>query len=356
MKKLLSLLLLASLCLCLLPGCGMRDVPIVMEYSGLRLDEDVYEYWLCCYRAQFAYEETEGNLDRLAEIADINIRKTLVAAALFDSNGLQLDTAARDIINAAMDKLVENAGGTREELDKAAAAYGIDYDGLRLAITYEQKAQALYNYLYGTNGVLAPTDEQYETYYQATYARVKMVYISYVDFLTDEDGNRVWDPKNERYVYEAKTGTALSDQEKKAAAVRARLTSGLTEKDFDELIKTYDEDPATKGYPNGFYFSRELDYESYIPELTEKALSMKPGETGEVRSDYGVHILYALPCDKGAYAEKANADFFDGFTDRVGRYLYEETINSHLVEVTVYAEVKANTKYAEVEPNFDLYW
>ena len=75
-----------------------------------------------------------------------------------------------------------------------------------------------------------------------------------------------------------------------------------------------------------------------------------------MRSDYGVHILYALPCDKGAYAEKANADFFDGFTDRVGRYLYEETINSHLVEVTVYAEVKANTKYAEVEPNFDLYW
>ena len=61
MKKLFSLLLV--LCLLALPvltGCAVREVPIVMEYLGLRLDEDVYEYWLSCYRAQFAYSETEA--------------------------------------------------------------------------------------------------------------------------------------------------------------------------------------------------------------------------------------------------------------------------------------------------------
>lgn len=356
MKKLLSLCALLVLLSLTLVACAVRDVPVVMEYLGLRLDEDVYEYWLCCYRAQFAYDETEENRDRLAEVADVNIMKTLAAAALFDSYGLQLDTAARDIINAAMDKLVENAGGTREDFDKAAAAYGIDYDGMRLAITYEQKAQALYNATYGQNGAYTITDEQYEAYYQTTYARVKMIYISYVDFLTDADGDRVWDPKAERYQYVQKTGAALAAQEQKAQAVRDGLLLSPTEKDFDALTKTYDEDPATKEYTNGFYFSRELDYSDYIPAVIEAALSLAPNTVAEVRSEYGVHFLYALPCDEGAYDNEANADFFDGFQDRVGRYLYEEEITSHLTGITVYAQVKAGTKYSEVEPNFDLYW
>ena len=236
MKKLLSLCALLVILSLILGGCAVRDVPIVMEYNGLRLYEDVYEYWLCCYRAQFAYDETDENRDRLAEIADINIMKTLAAAALFDSYGLQLDTAARDIINAAMEKLVENAGGTREAFDKAAATYGIDYEGMRLAITYERKAQALYNAMYGQNGAYTITDEQYESYYQTTYARVKMIYVSYVDFLTDEDGDRVWDPKTERYQYTQKTGKALAAQQQKSQAVRERLLSAPTEKDFDSML------------------------------------------------------------------------------------------------------------------------
>ena len=356
MKKLLSLFLLLSLLVAALGSCAVRDVPIVMEHNGTRLDEDVYEYWLCCYRAQFAYSETPETADRYAELADLNIMKTLVAASLFDQYGLQLDTAARDIINAALEKLVENAGGTREEFDKAAAAYGIDYEGMRVALTFERKAQALYNYLYGENGIMSLTDEQHEIYYEATYSRVKMIYISYVDFLKDEDGNRVWDPQENRYRYEELTGTKLAAQQQKAAALRAALVEGLTEKAFDELAKTYNEDPATKSYPNGYYFSNEVDYRDYIPALVAAAQELAPGEVTEVRSDYGVHILYGLALDEGGYKTEENADFFDGFTERAARYLYEETIKNHLTEVKIYRDVKNNTKYTEVEPNFDLYW
>lgn len=339
-----------------LAACGIRDLPIVMEHNGMRLDEDVYEYWLCCYRAQFAYSETEETIERYAELADINIMKTLVAASLFDSYGLQLDEAARDIINAAMDSLVDHAGGTREDLNAAAAAYGIDYDGLKLAITYERKAQALYNYLYGQNGILAPTSEQYETYYQATYTHVKMIYISYVDFQTDADGNRVWDAQENRYLYTEKTGAALTAQEEKAAAVRAALARDMSGEALDALIKQYDEDPATATYTNGYYFSKEVDYSDYIPDVVTAAFALAEGEIAEVRSPYGVHFLYGLACDEGAYEKEANEDFFDGFTDRTARYLYEETIKNHLTEVTVYRDVKQNTRYEDVEPNFDLYW
>ena len=92
MKKLLSCLALVLILALVLPGCAVRNVPVVMEYQGLRLDEDVYEYWVACYRAQFAYDETEENRARLAEMTDLNIMKTFVAAALFDRYGLQLDT------------------------------------------------------------------------------------------------------------------------------------------------------------------------------------------------------------------------------------------------------------------------
>lgn len=355
MKKLIALALSLVLSLSL-AACGVRDVPIVMEHNGTRLDEDVYEYWLCCYRAQFAYSETPETIERYAELADINIMKTLVAASLFDRYGLQLDEAARDIINAAMDSLVDHAGGTREELNAAAAAYGIDYDGLKLAITYERKAQALYNYLYGQNGILALTKEQYETYYQATYTHVKMIYISYVDFQKDADGNRVWDAQANRYLYTEKTGAALAAQEEKAAAVLAALHGNMSDTELDALIKQYDEDPATATYKNGWYFSSEVDYSDYIPAVVTAAQGLSEGEIAEVRSPYGVHFIYGLSCDEGAYDKEANADFFDGFTDRAARYLYEETIKNHLTEVTIYRDVKQNTRYQDVEPNFDLYW
>ena len=340
----------------LLSACG-RNLPVVMEYGTVRLEEDVYRYWLSCYRAQFAYDETEENIARLSELADLNIRKTVVAAALFDSYGLRFDEVARARIEAAMERLVENAGGTREQLDEAAAVYGIDYTGLKLAISYEQKASALYQYLFGSNGIYEIPVLQYENYYQKTYTHVKMVYIPYVDFLLDDDGERIWDAASGSYLYAPKTGASLSAQQAKATAVRQAISDGMSEKDFDALIEAYGEDPSTKTYKDGYYFSSEMDYRDYLPTLTEAALDLEEGEVGEVQSAYGVHFLLALPCEKGAYDKEAYADFFEGFTDRVAAYFYEaEVINPLLTEVMVHREVKEEIRYAEIEPNFDLYW
>ena len=61
---LLSLMLIASLLLC---GCGDRG-PVVMEYDGIRLTEDIYRYWISCYKAQFAYELNEENEEELAAL------------------------------------------------------------------------------------------------------------------------------------------------------------------------------------------------------------------------------------------------------------------------------------------------
>lgn len=348
---LLAVCLLAPLALA---ACG-DSRPVVMEYKNVRLTEDVYRYWLACYRAQFAYMETDENRARLGELAVANIQRSLVCVGLYDGYGLQLSTSTRDVINAAMDRLVENAGG-KEALNEALSVWGMDYNGLKTVVTYEQKASALRQYLFGTYGAYEITEEQKEEFYQDTYARVKMIYIPYVDFVLDDDGNRIYDPKTGTYRYTAKTGTALEKQQARAAAVRAALATVTTEEAFEALIKTYNEDESNESYPNGYYFSKNEDYSTYIEEVPAAALAMEVGRTREVESDYGVHFLLRLENDEGAYENEANSDFFANFETYVADYAFAYMITSELPKITVYTEVKNGIRYEDVEPNFDIYW
>ncbi len=355
MRKLLSLLL----CLCmLLPltlfGCA-DDRAVVMEYKNVRLTEDVYRYWLSCYRAQFAHMETEENRARLAEIAVANIERSLVAVGLYDGYGLQLSTSLRDVINAAMERMEEDAGG-REALEARLAEWGMTYKGLREAVTYEQKAAALKDYLFGTYGAYQISDEQKEEFYQDNYARVLMIYIPYVDFVLDADGNRVYDPHTGEYLYTAKRGEDLQKQKDKVAAVREAVKNGTTEEAFRELIERYNEDKSAEEYKNGYYFSKNDDYSTYIEEVPAAALSAEVGSVADTASEYGVHILLRLENDKGAYENEANADFFATFDSHLADYSFAYLVNAELPNITVYLEVKDRNLYADIEPNFEIYW
>ncbi len=352
----LALAVLLALSLFSCSGCGGDGTPAVMEYEGLSLSEGVYRYWLSCYRAQFSHLEKEHGTDRLYEIADIGIRKSLIAAGLFDRMGLRLDDLARDQINRAMEQLVADAGG-RAEFDAAAAAYGTNYDAIRTAISYEQKGTALYQYLFGEGGVYEIGEEQLEAYYQEHYRRVHVLTVLYVTYETDDDGERIFDETTQSYRYIKKTGEALKKQEEKADAVRAELAYSLTAAKFENLMKTYNEDTVKEGtYPNGYYFSDEGDYSTYIEEIPAAAVLLSPGETAEVTSEYGVHFIYALENDKGAYADEKNADFFDGFDGRVRMAFYEDFIEEHLVAVKVFREEKDKIGYTDYPPNYEIYW
>ena len=355
LSLLLALLLLLPLSAC--GGCGGASHPTVMEYEGLRLTEDIYRYWLSCYRAQFSSLEKEHGTDRLHEIADINIRKSLIAAAMFDRLGLQLDTLARNQINAAMEQLVSDAGGTREALNEMAAPYGIDYDGLKMAISYEQKATALLSYLFGKNGIYGITEEQKEAYYQENYRRVRVLTVLYVTYQLDDDGERIFDEKTQSYVYIRKSGAALDAQKAKADAVRAGVAYGLSDESFLSLMKTYNEDTVKEdAYPNGYYFSADGDYRGYISEIPAAAVKLKDGEVTEVESEYGVHFIYAPGNDKGAYANEKNADFFADFDDRIRMSFFEDYIEARLPDVKVYREVREKIRYTDVPRNYDIYW
>ena len=327
----------------------------VMTYDGLSLTEDIYRFWLSCYRAQFAHLEATEGTDKLATLADTNIRKSLVAAGVFDAMDLRLDRTARNQIDGAMRSLIE-LYGSRSALDEALAVYGITYDGLRRAISYEQKATALSNYLFGEGGAYAPDEEAREEYYRELYCRVQVITLLHVEFTLDANGERIFDRQTGKYVYDEKTGQALDAQLEKEAELVSKLYDGIDEIAFQQLLAAYNNDNAAKEYPSGYYFAKGGDYREYIEEIPKAALAMDEGTVVRVESEYGVHFLLRVPLDKGGYEAEENKDFFPDFYSRMQAYYFERYITQLLSQVEVDHDVLATIRYEECEPNFDVYW
>lgn len=358
MKRIFCLILALSLCLaCLLTSCTGEGSPAVMEYEGVRLTEDIYRYWVACYKAQFAYQLNEENADEIAELIDENIKKSLVAVGLFNRYGLQLSDTSREQINRGISMLVEDiGGGSRAAFNEAVAAYGIDYDGLKIAFTYEQMALALRDYLFGEGGHYVISKEQYTKYYEETYARVYMIYISTVDFATDEDDLRIWDEESGSYIYTEKTGEAKAAAEAKAEEVRKALATLRNEEEFRALMEGYTEDPSTKKYANGYYFSTEGDYSDYITAVTDEVHKMQIGEAREVKSEIGYHFIYRTEPQEKGWDIAANSDFFEGFEDRIRARYFEMAITTEVPLVAVYGTVKDEIDFAQIPANWEIYW
>ena len=354
--KIRALAVCLAVCLLLplaLTACGGGG-EVVLSYKNVRLTEDIYRYWLACYRAQFYHSETDKTIADFAALAEENIKRSVICVGLFDDYGLQLDTAARDTVEAALERLVENAGG-KAALEEQAAAFGITYKGLKNAIAYEQKAAALRQYLFGEGGVYSVSESEKSDFYKENYARVQMIYIPHVNFVLDDDGNRVFNPQTGSYEYESKSGAEIAAQKEKAAAVRAAAADGMDEKEFLDLMKLYNEDKSAESYPNGYYFTRLATDTSYIQDLPAAATDMKIGEMREVKSEYGVHFLLRLAPEDGGYSKAENADFFENFDTFVMEQAFFTVISSELKNVTAH-EAKNGIRYEDTEPNFDLYW
>lgn len=357
-KPLIRAISIALLLLLLCPAlfsCAATGEP-VLAYKNAKITDDVYRFWMGCYRAQYAAMESADSIDRLAEIARANIERSLIAVGLFDGYGLRLDTAARDAVNAAVERIEQSLGG-RDKLEEQLAYWNMDINGLKTAITHEQKAAALREYLFGESGVYTISEESAEEYYQNNYARVYMIFIPYVDFETDADGNRIFDPVTQKYRYKYKSEPTLEVQQYRASLVRAAVADGIKLADFLTLAEEYNEDESAKAYENGYFFSRAEDYSTYIKEIPAAALAMKVGEVREVSSEYGVHFLFRAENTKGAYADEKNADFFASFDTRLRDYAYYQLITAELPYVTVVnRDLFDSIRYEEVTPNYGVYW
>ena len=309
--------------------------------------------------------------------------KTYIAALhLFEKEGLELPQSAIDEIDAEIDRLIEDdADGSKTTFNTILSPFGVNYKMLREAFIIEAKMAYLNDHLFGSDGSkISPT--LVEDYYQNKYARFKHVFIytyalvyetdsdgndvyysatnnkkiSYdttATLKTDDDGKAVLDKNGDKiYVdaegkiaYDKKNGKRnpvldengyqltrkYTESELIAASDRATLIEEKCEEGnytlFDSIVENYSEDEGMTQYPNGYYLTRESDYDS--PEVVEALFEMKEGEIRRVNSDYGIHVVMKYELDEGGYANSDNSDFF--ISTETGRYVFMSDLKNMLL-------------------------
>ena len=257
----------------------------------------------------------------------------------------------------------------------------MNYKILREAYILEAKIAYLNDYLFGSDGSKI-SSELIEEYYQSKYVRFKHVFIyTYaLVYETDADGNDIYysvtngkkisydttktlktdengDPvldKNGDKIYVDDEGKVAYDKKngKRSPVMDEngyQLTRKYTEKElieasdyatqvmakceegnytlFDTMVENYSEDEGMSEYPNGYYLTRESDYDS--PEVLEALFDMKEGEIRRVNSEYGIHVVMKYQLDEGGYANKDNSDFF--VNSESGGYIFMSDLKNMLL-------------------------
>ena len=292
-----------------------------------------------------------------------NSKTYLAALHVFEELGLELPQSYIDEIDEQIDELIENdADGSKTTFNSMLAKYGVNHKMLRDAYILEAKISYLSDHLYGADGSkISPV--LIEDYYKDTYARFKHVFIYTYELVyeTDTDGNDIWyssteknkisydttakvkkdsngntvKDKNGDTVYVNEDGTVAYDKanaqrnpkldsngsqvireytEKELIAASDRATLILEKAEegnytlFDKLVENYSEDEGMEKYTNGYYVTRESNYDS--PEVLEALFDMKDGEIRRVDSEYGIHLVMRYELEEAGYDKKENADFF----------------------------------------------
>ena len=353
--------LLAAAVLLSLAGCA-KD-PVAFSYNGTDISTNMYRYWLSSYKGTFMYAYTDmSDTDAFWDsvlFGDVtaeeylngavidNVKRNLVCLSLFEQYGLSLSDSAVAAIDDYIEELTEEyADGSRQKFNQTLAGYGVNLNMLREIYIMEEKISLLFEYLYADGGPFALTEETLDAYYRENYVRVRHIYVNDAyAYETNDAGYYTYDSAGNAVIRDL-TEEELAEKTEKIEAIDKALAEGT---DFQTVYETYSEDLY---YANGYYLTRETDF---ISEVVDAAFSLGIGETVRVKSDYGTHYLMRLELDPFAYNDTAsNADFFNGFTDKVKNDDLLRRLNELLPEVTVVEEEVKKYSIRDAAVNYSI--
>ena len=263
---------------------------------------------------------------------------------MFDDYGLSLSRSVEDTINSYIDDFVdEYADGSRNKFNAALGAYGVNINMLKKIYLRDEKVSALYDALYGTNGIIGITDEDRQNYLDENYVRVRHIYVNnkYM-YATDEDGVQEYTDDGLRKKREL-TAEELAAKQALIDAIDESLAEGA---DFDEVYDAFSED---KYYKNGYYISENMDF---IEDVTDSAMSLEVGEYKKIETDYGTHYIMRLEMDEKPWENEDNSDFFDGYDTTVGQALFADMAEEKISEVVLNEEVLGEYTMADSAINY----
>lgn len=343
---------------CALVSCSSESV---MTYGSHSINENEFSYYLATYKGKYAqtYADFKNTPEYFSSVVtddgqtveDVlysavvhNVEMTLVCEQMFDDYGLSLSRSVEDTINSYIGDFVdEYADGSRNKFNAALGAYGVNINMLKKIYLRDEKVSALYDALYGTNGIIGITDEDRQNYLDENYVRVRHIYVNnkYM-YATDEDGVQEYTDDGLRKKREL-TAEELAAKQALIDAIDESLAEGA---DFDEVYDAFSED---KYYKNGYYISENMDF---IEDVTDSAMSLEVGEYKKIETDYGTHYIMRLEMDEKPWENEDNSDFFDGYDTTVGQALFADMAEEKISEVVLNEEVLGEYTMADSAINY----
>ena len=357
-NRIISAAAATLLAACALASCSSESV---MTYGSHSINENEFSYYLATYKGKYAQTYTDFKntpeyfssvvTDDGQTVEDVlysavvhNVEMTLVCEQMFDDYGLSLSRSVEDTINSYIGDFVdEYADGSRNKFNAALGAYGVNINMLKKIYLRDEKVSALYDALYGTNGIIGITDEDRQNYLDENYVRVRHIYVNnkYM-YATDEDGVQEYTDDGLRKKREL-TAEELAAKQALIDAIDESLAEGA---DFDEVYDAFSED---KYYKNGYYISENMDF---ISDVTDSAMSLEVGEYKKIETDYGTHYIMRLEMDEKPWENEDNSDFFDGYDTTVGQALFADMAEEKISEVVLNEEVLGEYTMADSAINY----
>ncbi len=357
-NRIISAAAATLLAACALVSCSPESV---MTYGSHSINENEFSYYLATYKGKYAqtYADFKNTPEYFSSVVtddgqtveDVlysavvhNVEMTLVCEQMFDDYGLSLSRSVEDTINSYIDDFVdEYADGSRNKFNAALGAYGVNINMLKKIYLRDEKVSALYDALYGTNGIIGITDEDRQNYLDENYVRVRHIYVNnkYM-YATDEDGVQEYTDDGLRKKREL-TAEELAAKQALIDAIDESLAEGA---DFDEVYDAFSED---KYYKNGYYISENMDF---IEDVTDSAMSLEVGEYKKIETDYGTHYIMRLEMDEKPWENEDNSDFFDGYDTTVGQALFADMAEEKISEVVLNEEVLGEYTMADSAINY----
>lgn len=357
-NRIISAAAATLLAACALVSCSPESV---MTYGSHSINENEFSYYLATYKGKYAqtYADFKNTPEYFSSVVtddgqtveDVlysavvhNVEMTLVCEQMFDDYGLSLSRSVEDTINSYIGDFVdEYADGSRNKFNAALGAYGVNINMLKKIYLRDEKVSALYDALYGTNGIIGITDEDRQNYLDENYVRVRHIYVNnkYM-YATDEDGVQEYTDDGLRKKREL-TAEELAAKQALIDAIDESLAEGA---DFDEVYDAFSED---KYYKNGYYISENMDF---IEDVTDSAMSLEVGEYKKIETDYGTHYIMRLEMDEKPWENEDNSDFFDGYDTTVGQALFADMAEEKISEVVLNEEVLGEYTIADSAINY----
>lgn len=376
MKRIVCLLMAASIALALCAGCageelaedadvvptifvdttGIPQDKIVMTVGETEVPAELYFYWLCyvCSSLEYNILNDYNNYGMYSSCVDSET-KTIDWTA--EITGLPLMEYARSQTENTIKYYMSIEELAAEENARLTTANKVDMENAFQSAVDEMGGQDEFiNYL----KMLGISRETFDRISAASYLYMNLLDLAFTEgsnlYLSDEDYNdyAVYADHILLATQDMQTGEILPPEEAMEKYTLAEsLLEQLRASDdpvalFDELADQYSEDPGREANPSGYiYTSGQM-----VPEFEAAAAQLEPGEISEIiQSDYGFHII--LRRDLLAALEEDESRKVDIAKEYLDQMLVEKRMDAAVTYDPCLDEVDWDTFYptyiAEVE-------